>query len=145
MKQAMPVRYTPCHVLYSLAGSFFDVSSLLRICAGHFTNCAIALCSQVNGKRKRTFQVFDLAISTILKLVIKVRALYFFASQTYREIIRNPMDLGSVQTRLLQHSRQGDAGTYSGPRQFLNDLELIVNNSRLFNRDSETQVNIEGC
>eukprot|EP00108_Taenia_solium_P000412 TsM_000966900 transcript=TsM_000966900 gene=TsM_000966900 len=83
----------------------------------------------------------------LLREVKRDRRSFFFREpvnvnqyETYREIIRNPMDLGSVQTRLLQHSRQGDAGTYSGPRQFLNDLELIVNNSRLFNRDSETQV-----
>ncbi|VDM32002.1 unnamed protein product [Hydatigera taeniaeformis] len=83
----------------------------------------------------------------LLREVKRDRRSYFFREPvnvnqyaTYREIIRNPMDLASVQTRLLQHSRQGDVATYSGPRQFLEDLELIVNNSRLFNRDSETQV-----
>ncbi|EUB58319.1 PH-interacting protein [Echinococcus granulosus] len=83
----------------------------------------------------------------LLREVKRDRRSFFFREPvninqyaTYRQIIQNPMDLGSVQTRLLQHAPQGDIDTYSGPRQFLEDLELIVNNSRLFNRDSDTQV-----
>uniref|UniRef100_A0A5K3ETR9 RING-type domain-containing protein n=2 Tax=Mesocestoides corti TaxID=53468 RepID=A0A5K3ETR9_MESCO len=58
----------------------------------------------------------------------------------YAEIIENPMDLASVQSRLRPHPRQANANLYTSPRQFLQDLELIVSNSLLFNSNVDAQV-----
>ena len=48
------------------------------------------------------------------------------------------MDLSTIQARLSRE--EGAEEAYTNPRQFLQDLNLIVNNSCAFNRDSGTQV-----
>uniref|UniRef100_A0A8V5GLN1 Uncharacterized protein n=1 Tax=Melopsittacus undulatus TaxID=13146 RepID=A0A8V5GLN1_MELUD len=46
----------------------------------------------------------------------------------YRRIIKNPMDLGTMRTRLLR-------GGYSCPSQFASDALLVFDNCRTFNED----------
>ena len=64
----------------------------------------------------------------------------FHQFQNYTEVIRNPMDLKTIQNRLCQHPGESGVSPYRRPQQFLEDLQLIVSNSRLFNCDSDTQV-----
>ena len=47
----------------------------------------------------------------------------------YHEIVKNPIDLQTIRLRL-------ERGKYRSKDDFYKDLELIISNSRLYNKDS---------
>ena len=47
----------------------------------------------------------------------------------YYQIVKQPMDLSAIRRKI-------EAKEYDSMREFVKDLELIVNNSRIFNGDS---------
>eukprot|EP00644_Phytophthora_capsici_P006175 jgi/Phyca11/569296/estExt2_Genewise1.C_PHYCAscaffold_320110 len=48
--------------------------------------------------------------------------------QNYYQIVKQPMDLSTIRRKI-------EAKEYDSMREFVKDLELIVNNSRIFNGD----------
>ncbi|KAM7534388.1 hypothetical protein Aperf_G00000111488 [Anoplocephala perfoliata] len=59
---------------------------------------------------------------------------------TYLDVVENPMDLSTVGRRLLRSQTRNSVQPYTNAQQFIDDLRLIVHNSRLFNREPDTQV-----
>nr|CDS27736.2 PH interacting protein [Hymenolepis microstoma] len=62
---------------------------------------------------------------------------------TYRDIVEHPMDLSVIGRRLVRTQSRNIGLFYTSAQQFIDDLRLIVHNSRLFNRDPTMQVYVD--
>ncbi|VUZ52498.1 unnamed protein product, partial [Hymenolepis diminuta] len=62
---------------------------------------------------------------------------------TYRDIVEHPMDLSVIGRRLVRTQSRNVRPCYTNAQQFIDDLRLIVHNSRLFNRDPTMQVYVD--
>ncbi|VDO03911.1 unnamed protein product [Rodentolepis nana] len=62
---------------------------------------------------------------------------------TYRDIVEHPMDLSEIGRRLVRTQSENIGLFYTSAQQFIDDLRLIVHNSRLFNTDPTMQASFK--
>ncbi|CAH0481011.1 unnamed protein product [Peronospora belbahrii] len=69
-------------------------------------------------------RLFEMPESELFRVPVDAATVF-----NYYEIVKQPMDLSAVRHKI-------EAKEYDSMREFVKDLELIVNNSRIFNGDS---------
>ena len=103
--------------------------------------------AEPSSKRQRILHERDKRINaifsqcqTIVKTLSKQKDSIHFnkpvqkaVAKDYYEIVKNPMDLGTVQRKLTHKPEKGQLREYKSPLQFRDDMRLVWANCRLYN------------
>lgn len=91
--------------------------------------------------KKKASSPLAVALTVVEKLMQLPVAIQLFNTPVdisvltdYRDVVKKPMDLGTIRSRLAAGQSKGDATTaYSSPVEVLEDIKLVWNNCILYN------------